>query len=182
MMRRLTAMVTLSAADLLAVLLIAGPVLGAQEYIERVSTASNGSEGNDDSHGASISADGRYVAFDSDATNLVADDTEAWPDVFVHDRQTDETRRVSVSSDGEAGSLFSVVPVISANGRYVADGVPREPITWVNTAIGLDAAEDLYFDFAYPVDTSGLEITVGASDAEFTTAVTLPQLPSVPGE
>ena len=47
-----------------------------------------------------ISADGRYIAFDSDATNLVAHDTNRHLDVFVYDRQTHTTRRVSVGPGG----------------------------------------------------------------------------------
>ena len=50
-----------------------------------------------------ISADGRYVSFTSGATNLVPNDTNAFSDIFVHDRQTRQTSRVSVSSAGEQG-------------------------------------------------------------------------------
>ena len=87
---------------------------------ERVSVASDGTEGNSDSWVSSISADGRYVAFDSGASNLVSGDTNGNPDSFVHDRQTGETRRVSVASDGTEGNGFSYWPSISADGRYVA--------------------------------------------------------------
>ena len=51
--------------------------------IKRVSVAGGGTEGNDPSYSPSISADGRYVAFHSDATNLVAGDTNGWMDVFA---------------------------------------------------------------------------------------------------
>jgi Tol biopolymer transport system component/cold shock CspA family protein len=86
---------------------------------ERVSVSSGGVQANGESWTPSISADGRYVAFDSDATNLVADDTNAKTDVFVHDRQTGVTERVSVGYLGE-GNLGSLAPSISADGRYVA--------------------------------------------------------------
>jgi PKD repeat protein len=86
----------------------------------RVSVASDGSQGNDWSQGPSISADGRYVAFHSDASNLVSGDTNFAGDVFVHDRQTGQTTRVSVASDGSQGNGASGYNSISADGRYVA--------------------------------------------------------------
>jgi Tol biopolymer transport system component len=87
---------------------------------EFVSVDSNGIQGNDDSALASISADGRYVAFASFATNLVPGDTNDASDVFVHDRQTGTTERVSVDSGGLQGNNGSSYPSISADGRYVA--------------------------------------------------------------
>jgi triacylglycerol esterase/lipase EstA (alpha/beta hydrolase family) len=68
----------------------------------------------------SLSADGRYVAFFSTATNLVAGDTNGAGDVFVYDRQTGVTSRVSVADDGTQGDDFSGWPSISADGRFVA--------------------------------------------------------------
>jgi RHS repeat-associated protein len=88
--------------------------------IERVSVASDGTEGNDGSDRPSISADGRLVAFESDATNLVSSDTNGWKDIFVHDRWISETTRVSVASDGTEGDDVSWWPSISADGRFVA--------------------------------------------------------------
>jgi Tol biopolymer transport system component len=86
----------------------------------RVSVASDGTEGNGVSYQPSLSADGRYVAFRSEASNLVAGDTNQTWDVFVHDRQTGETQRVSVASDGTQGNGISYQPSLSADGRYVA--------------------------------------------------------------
>ena len=68
----------------------------------------------------SISSDGRYVAFRSEADNLVAGDSNDTMDIFVHDRQTGETMRVSVSSSGEQANGKSYGPSISPDGRYVA--------------------------------------------------------------
>lgn len=90
---------------------------------EMVSVDSAGAPGNFPSVAGSLSADGRFVAFDSDATNLVADDLNFRTDVFVHDRQTGTTERVSVSTDGTGGngqSGFVDPPAISADGRVVA--------------------------------------------------------------
>ncbi len=89
---------------------------------ERVSVSSAGEQGNGESQYPAISADGRFVAFDSYASNLVAGDTNGDADVFVHDRATGATERVSVSSAGEQGNGGSWWPVISAEGRFVAFG------------------------------------------------------------
>ncbi len=87
---------------------------------ERVSVASNGAEANGGSLGVSISADGRYVAFVSWASDLVPGDTNGIADVFVHDRTTDRTERVSVSDAGAEATGGSESASISRDGRYVA--------------------------------------------------------------
>lgn len=86
----------------------------------RVSVSSSGEQSNMHSYSATISADGRYVAFASAASNLVPNDTNVCLDIFVHDRWTRQTTRVSVSSSGGQGDRDSGRrPVISADGRYV---------------------------------------------------------------
>jgi Tol biopolymer transport system component len=80
----------------------------------------HGNEGDGSSTWPAISADGRFVAFESMATNLVSRDFNRDQDIFVHDRQTGATERVSVSSDGKQASSPSDVPSISADGRLVA--------------------------------------------------------------
>ena len=73
--------------------------------------------------GVSVSADGRYVAFESRAANLVPGDSNGRADVFVRDRQLGTTERVSVGPGGAQGdgpSAFGQVPAISGNGRSVA--------------------------------------------------------------
>ena len=86
----------------------------------RISVATGGAGGDDKSYSPSISADGRYVAFESAANNLVGEDTNGWADVFVRDRQTGVTTRVSVATGGTEGDDVSENPSISAYGRYVA--------------------------------------------------------------
>jgi Tol biopolymer transport system component len=86
----------------------------------QVSISSDGSQGNSRSWSSSISANGRYVAFSSQATNLVSGDTNGYYDIFVHDLDTGQTTRVSVASDGTQGNNESWVSAISADGRYVA--------------------------------------------------------------
>ncbi|HEY2832563.1 MAG TPA: hypothetical protein VGJ14_09070 [Sporichthyaceae bacterium] len=68
----------------------------------------------------SISADGRWVAFASAADNLVPDDTNDVPDIFVRDRTSGLTRRISVTDTGLQANGASSSPVISADGRWVA--------------------------------------------------------------
>ena len=87
---------------------------------ERVSVDSTGAQSNGFSDRPSLNADGRFVAFESGATNLVVGDTNGANDIFVHDRDTGATTRVSVDSAGVEGNLFSFVPSISADGRFVA--------------------------------------------------------------
>jgi cysteine-rich repeat protein len=90
------------------------------ETTERVSLHSSGAEANANSFAPAISADGRYVAFESDATNLVDDDTNARRDVFVRDRQSGTTVRVSVSTGGVQGNNDSTQAAISGDGTVVA--------------------------------------------------------------
>ena len=86
----------------------------------RVSVSSTGVQGNSISYNPSISSDGRYIAFESDSSNLVANDDNGSYDIFLHDRQTAQTTRVSVSSAGVQGDLDSFSPSISSDGRFVA--------------------------------------------------------------
>ena len=62
------------------------------------------------------------MAFESWSYIFAGDDTNGYPDIFVHDRQTGETARISVASDGTQGNAYSMQPAISAGGRYVAFG------------------------------------------------------------
>lgn len=95
---------------------IGGPlVLG----IARVSVSSAGAQTNNRSQYPALSGDGRYVAFSSPADNLVPDDTNRSEDVFVHDLVTRQTTRVSESSTGAQANKGSMLPHISADGRYV---------------------------------------------------------------
>ncbi len=87
---------------------------------ERISVSSSGTQANGPSYPVTpLSADGRYVAFASAASNLVANDTNNQVDIFVRDRQLGTTERVSVDSSGLQGNGYSGNPSISADGRYV---------------------------------------------------------------
>jgi hypothetical protein len=94
----------------------------AQQPITRMSVDSSGAEANGDSAASrvSVSGDGRYVAFASSASDLVAGDGNNKMDVFVHDVTTGATVRVSVDSSGVEGNNDSFSPAISGTGRFVA--------------------------------------------------------------
>jgi len=112
----------------------------------RVSVASNGEQANRGSGWGSLSGDGRFVAFDSAAANLVAGDSNSIGDEFVHDRQTGATVRISFAADGSQARIGSVRPSISGDGRYIAfnsadlggvvvfDRYPDEVAAWLQTA------------------------------------------------
>lgn len=89
-------------------------------FIELVSLANNGEQGNGDSYWPLFSADGRYITFQSYATNLVDEDINSNGDTFLRDRMSDTTELVSINSNGEQGNGTSIDADISADGRYVA--------------------------------------------------------------
>ena len=90
--------------------------------LERISVASGGGQSNGDSEDPSISSDGRFVAFLSTATNLVAGDLNDKDDIFVHDRDFGTTERVSVDSNGTEADDDSFGASLSADGNFVAFG------------------------------------------------------------
>ena len=86
----------------------------------RVSFDSAGNQGNSESYNPSMSADGRFVAFNSDASNIVPGDTNNTDDIFVRDTLTNTTARASVDSTGNQGNNGSLFPSLSTDGRFVA--------------------------------------------------------------
>ena len=85
-----------------------------------VSVDSAGNQGNEDVVLTAISEDGRHVAFASLADNLVPGDTNGVCDIFLHDRDTGQTYRVSLESGGNQANANCIRPTISTEGRYVA--------------------------------------------------------------
>ena len=108
------------AAGVLAAVVAAAPAVAGRSETELASVARGGGPGNASSQNPDVSADGRYVAFQSFASDLVAHDTNRAFDVFVRDRKSSRTTRVSVSSTGRQGNGGSVEPSISTGGRFVA--------------------------------------------------------------
>lgn len=87
---------------------------------ERISQASDGRQSNGDSFSPVISADGQWIAYTSQADNLVVGDTNETSDVFLFHRQSGVTRRISMGSDGTQADGRSFGPQISPDGRFVA--------------------------------------------------------------
>ena len=124
--------VTHIAQSILIVLVVLGllvptPALAHPPGVtEWISVSSDGTGANHQSDMPAISGDGRFVAFVSLADNLVPEDTNGFADTFVHDRLTNITERVSVSSRGRQGNNHSgligvaAYPAISEDGRFVA--------------------------------------------------------------
>lgn len=125
----------------------------------RVSMSSSGAQGNGASDQPSISADGRYVAFRSAATNLVTGDTNAKTDIFVKDLQTGTLTRASVSSSGAQSNNTSDSPAISGDGRYVAFASPATNLVTGDT----NAKADVFLRDRQANTTTRLSVsTLGA--------------------
>ncbi|MEG3910619.1 calcium-binding protein [Microcoleus sp. Pol12B5] len=139
--------------------------------INRVSVDSAGNQAIGDSEIPSISADGRFVTFLSNATNLVPGDTNNSKDIFVRDLLTNIITRVSVNSAGNQGNALSVLPSISGNGRFVAfasnasnlvpgdtngraDIFVRDLLTNITTRVSVDSAGNQGNGISYSLLTS----------------------------
>ena len=108
-----------------------------------------------------ISADGRYIAFESSATNLVTGDTNGIPDVFLHDTQTTTTTRVSVATGGAQANGASSAPAISANGRYIAFQSTAPDLVTGDTNTVMDI---FLHDTQTPSTTSRVSVTTGGAE------------------
>jgi hypothetical protein len=111
-----TGWVRARAVVLVAVLVAAG---GCAQVV-RSSVSNTGTQGNAWSFGPALSDDGRFIAFASEASNLVPGDTNASSDVFVRDHQTNAITRVSLADDESQANGYNGVPSISDDGRFVA--------------------------------------------------------------
>lgn len=109
--------------------------------VSRVSVDSLGTQANGDSFEPSISGDGRFVTFRSRASNLAAPDLDATDDIFLHDRETGQTRCISIDFLGGEADAISYEPNISEDGRFVAfwsqatDLVPNDTNGWRDTFV-----------------------------------------------
>lgn len=152
---------------------------------ERVSTASDGTaaEGYRGTVNSDIdmSPDGRWIAFGSDAGNLVPDDTvtcvegtvKSCTDIFVKDRHTGKTTMVSVSSDGTPSNTYSRDPAISDDGRFVAfASTARNLVTGDSNGLSdifvrdRDLDEDGIFDEPGAVATIRASVTDSGAEAK----------------
>jgi Tol biopolymer transport system component len=133
--------------------LVAGDSNGASDVFvrdlvagstRRVSVGPGGLQANGDSGFPALSRNGRHVAFQSDATNLVAGDTNGVFDVFVRDLPTGTTQRVSLGPAGVQGEDVSLFPAVSGDGRFVA---------FISDASNLVAGDDAGFRDVFVRDT-----------------------------
>lgn len=90
------------------------------QAVTRVSVGVDGSEADGPSSSAQISRNGRFVAFVSEAANLVEGDKNGFADVFLYERESGRIRMVSVGAGGVQGDNRSMQPALSADGRFVA--------------------------------------------------------------
>ena len=144
----------------------------------RLSVGNSGNESNGDSYRPMISADGRYIAFMSDASNLAAGDTNAVSDTFVRDSTLNTTVRVSVGDYGQQGNGASYDPAISSDGRYVEFASSASNLVTGDT----NAANDIFVRDLQTgsirrvsVSASGAQAD-GASDGRASFAVSQPYL------
>jgi Tol biopolymer transport system component len=86
----------------------------------RISVASDGTQANGYSYGQDANSDGRYIAYESEASNLVANDTNGKQDVFLYDAQSKTTELISVGVGGAPANGVSRGPRLSADGRFIA--------------------------------------------------------------
>jgi Tol biopolymer transport system component len=85
-----------------------------------VSVSTGGGAGNDDSEAPSVSANGRWIVFQSAADNLAPRDRNETEDIFLHDTRTRRTRLISVNTDGEQADGYCAAPAMTPDGRFVA--------------------------------------------------------------
>jgi hypothetical protein len=176
------------AFDSVATNLVSGDTNGAADIFvhdrttgvtERVSVDSAGGEADRNSSGPSISSDGGFVAFQSYATNLVSGDTNGREDIFVHDRSTGTTTRVSVDSNGTEADLDSHSPKISASGATVAfqsfasNLVPGDTNGWADVFVnGSDFATWTNYGAGFP-GTNGIPTFTSNGNPTLGTTITL---------
>ncbi|MCB2188336.1 MAG: hypothetical protein KQJ78_18100 [Deltaproteobacteria bacterium] len=138
---------------------------------ERVSLSSGGAQGDADCYHADITDDGRYVVFSSQAGNLVTGDTGGFTDIFLRDRQTGQTTRVSVSTTGEAGNSHSDDPHVTGDGRYLVYRSLATNLAGAKT----DANWQIFFHDLTTAETSGISVRLDGTldgNSAFTPRVT----------
>jgi Tol biopolymer transport system component len=141
----------------------------------RVSVASDGSESDGDSHiyRQAVSADGRYVAFESIATNLVPGDTNGVWDVFVRDTLNGTTERVSVDAFGAEADRDCAIAAISADGRYIA---------FTSAADNLAPNKTSFYNDIFMHDRTTGATTLASSDSSGNQGGSWSVIPSISGD
>lgn len=130
--------------------------------IERVSASSTGAQGNGDSWVCKPSADGRFVVFYSESSQLVPGDTNHVGDVFVRDRLTGRVERANVSSAGGQSDAQSYDADISADGRYVV--FASRATNLIGAGLDTDASSDVFVRDRFAHTTR--RVSVGAAGVQ----------------
>lgn len=113
------ASVAVIAGAVVATAALSASAAPARGETERVNVSATGAQASADSRTVSMSGDGRYVVFESDADNLVPGDANGRVDVFLRDLRRGTVERVGVRDDGSEYTALAFAPRISADGRYV---------------------------------------------------------------
>lgn len=106
--------------------------------IDLVSLSTNGQASNGDAFFASISGDGKKIAFSSESSTLVPGDTNSFSDIYLRDLSTGQTNRVSVSTLGEEGNSASTRPSLSHDGNLLAFASRAKNLVPEDTSYGRD--------------------------------------------
>ncbi|MEZ4590662.1 MAG: hypothetical protein R3D55_05890 [Chloroflexota bacterium] len=139
-----------------------------------VSVDSSGNLANANAEYPSISGNGRFIAFQSTATNLVPNDTNGFQDVFVHDTQTGQTVRVSLTHDGQQSNHDSFITInraISEDGRFIsfdsyANNLVPNDTNSVRDAFVHDRDTDADGIFDEPGATTTVRVSVATDGTE----------------
>jgi hypothetical protein len=146
--------------------------------LQDVSVAADGGPANGPSSAPSISADGRFVAFASMASNLVSGDTNGVSDVFVRDRATDTTTRVSVGSGGIEGNGPSTMPAIGATGTAVSfDSTASNLVAGDHNGIG-----DVFVRITATGTTDRVSVSTAGVAQNASVAAPFAQISSISGD
>ncbi|WP_417732209.1 Ig-like domain-containing protein [Rosistilla oblonga] len=134
----------------------------ADKTIKRVSVNDSNIEGNDNSENPMLSADGKFIAFQSKADNLVHNDSNSATDVFVYDIANSTIQRVSENMERSEGNSASGSPSISADGQYIAYSSLASNLV----ADDFNAASDIFFvdRISYSVERVSVTSTSKESD------------------
>jgi hypothetical protein len=135
----------------------------ATGFTERVSLASDGSQGSGASSNPSLSADGRLVVFVSSAPDLVPDDANGAADVFLHDRETGLTRRVSLDAQGDEAPGPHFGGLLSPDGRFVV--FHSDAMRWEGALVRDVFVRDLERDALERLELPESALVVGVSEA-----------------
>lgn len=140
----------------------------------RVSVSTAGVQANGNSSEPVISADGRYVVFQSVATSLIGagNDTNNRSDVFVHDTQTNTTTRVSVSDSEAQANSSSTLPDISDDGRYIA--FKSSATNLVGASVDTNSSSDIFIRDTQTGTTT--RVSVDSSEAQAAGSSDVPRI------